>query len=141
MRRSAFGELQHRLLRSGISPVHIRRITDELSDHLEDLRFEALANGATVKDAHEEAKFRLGDQAEIADRILARTELKSWPYRHPHVARIYYPLAYVVLLTATPVFVGMANSTKLARWGVALMLSGAVTAGMLLCMQLAIVLT
>lgn len=141
MHRQHFAELQHRLLRSGVSTRHVRRIIAELGDHLEDLRIEALSNGAGNEDAQREAASRLGDQAHIAARILERNELRSWPYRYPLLARLYFPLAYVLLLTATPVFAGMANSTKLARWGVALMLSGAVTAAMLLFMQLAIVLT
>ncbi|MGI9203327.1 MAG: hypothetical protein ACR2Q3_04930 [Woeseiaceae bacterium] len=141
MHKRRFADLQHRLLGSGVAAIHVRRIIVELSDHFDDLRLEALANGASSEAAQKEAESRLGDQADIADRILERTELKSWPYRYPQIARIYFPLAYILLLTAAPVFVGMANSTKLARWGVALMLSGAVTAAMLLCMQLAIVLT
>ena len=140
MHSRRFANLQQKLLSSGVSAKHVRRIIVELGDHLEDLQIEALANGACEVDAHKEAASRLGNQAHIAARILERTELKSWPYRYPQLARIYFPLAYVLLLTAAPVFAGMANSTKLARWGVALMLSGAVTAAMLLCMQLAIVL-
>ncbi len=77
----------------------------------------------------------------IARQMLARTELKLWVYRYPRLARFYLPIAYLLLLPAAPVFAGAENATAIARWGTSLMVSAAVTAAMLLLMQIAITLT
>lgn len=113
----------------------------ELADHLEDLRLEALANGLSDGEADRQAVSRLGDPRLIAEKILEHTELKTWVYRYPRIARVYLPVAYLLLLPAAPVLVGIRNPAVVARWGAALMLSGAVTAAMLLFMELSIVLT
>ncbi len=141
MHNQSFAKLQSHLLRSGVEASHVKRITAELSDHLEDLRHECIREGASADEALEIAKSRLGDQKVIADRMLEFTELKTWVYRYPRIARAYLPIAYAVLLPVSPLFAGIANPSIVARWGAALMLSGAVTATMMLCMQLAIVLT
>ena len=141
MHRQSFDELRSHLLESGIAPKHVRRIASELNDHLEDLRLEALENGLSAHEAESHAVNRLGDQRVIAERILEHTEFRTWIYRYPRIARIYLPVAYALVLPAAPIFAGMANPSIVARWGAALMLSGAVTAGMFLMMQLSIVLT
>ena len=141
MHKHAFQELRSHLLKSGIAPGHVRRITSELSDHLEDLRPEALDSKLTADEAEAYALGQLGDQRVIAQRILEHTELKTWVYRYPRIACIYLPIAYALLLPASPVFAGMANPSIVVRWGAALMLGGVITAAMFLGMQLAIVLT
>ncbi len=141
MHRTSFTALQTHLLRSGVAASHVKRITTELSDHLEDLRHEAIREGISSDEALTVAERRLGDQQVIAGRILEFTELKTWVYRYPRVARVCLPIAYAVLLPVSPLFAGIANPSIVARWGAALMLSGAVTATMMLCMQLAIMLT
>ncbi len=141
MHKQSFKELRSHLLARGIAPKHVRRITTELGDHFEDLRIEALKSGLSACDADALAVNRLGDQRLIAERILAHTEFKTWVYRYPRVARFYLPFAYALLLPASPVFAGIRNPALIARWGAALMLSGAVTAAMFLFMQLSIVLT
>jgi hypothetical protein len=141
MHRQSFNELRSHLLESGIAPSHVRRITAELSDHLEDLKLEALENGLSAQESELHAVNRLGDQKIIAQRILAHAEFRTWIYRYPRIARIYLPVAYALVLPAAPIFAGMANPSIVVRWGAALMLSGAVTAGMFLIMQLSIVLT
>lgn len=141
MHKHSFKELQSHLLESGIAARHVRRITAELSDHLEDLRLEALESRLTADEADAYALEQLGDQKVIAQRILQHTELMTWIYRYPRVACVYLPIAYALLLPASPVFAGMANPAIVVRWGAALMLGGAITAAMFLGMQLAIVLT
>jgi len=141
MHNRSFREFRSHLLAQGIAPNQVRRITSELSDHLEDLRIEALDSGLSPDDALAHALKRLGNQELIAERILEHAEFKTWVYRYPRVARIYLPLAYALLLPATPIFIGIRNPALVARWGAALMLSGAVTATMFLFMQLSIVLT
>jgi len=141
MHRKSFTALKSHLIRSGVATSNVSRIIAELSDHLEDLRDEAIREGVPAAEALTVAERRLGDQQVIAARILEFTELKTWVYRYPRIARIYFPLAYAVLLPTSPLFAGIANPSIVVRWGAALMLSGAVTATMMLCMQLAIVFT
>ena len=141
MRSGHFATLESRLFASGVSPRYVRRIVQELEDHLDDLRAEALAGGMGEEEAITVSLARLGSQEDIAGRMLSNVELKAWIYRYPRLARLYLPVAYALMLPAAPVFAGIANPGKIMRWGAALMMSAGVTAAMLLCMQLAIVLT
>jgi len=136
-----FDSLRTALLESGVAPRHVRRIVAELDDHAEDLRAEAVAQGMSGEDACVYAMRRIGDQQQIASRILESADLRSWIYRYPRVARVYLPCAYALLLPALPVFAGFANPGIVLRWSAALMLSAGVTAGMLLALQLAIAVT
>jgi len=140
MRDRTFSELRHSLLASGIAPRHVRRMLIELHDHLDDLQQEAVQKGCDPFQAHQRALRAIGDQRLLARKILERPELKTWVYRYPRIARIYYPVAYVLLLPAAPVFAGVARASMIARWGAALMLSATVTAAMFLAMQLSIAL-
>ncbi len=141
MPEQTFETLRNELLGSGVAPRYVRRIVAELNDHLEDLRAEALARGIHEREAGEFALNAIGDQQQIAKRMLETAEFKIWIYRYPGIARFYLPVAYALLLPAAPMFACIANPRKLARWGTALMLSAGITAAMLLSMQLAIALT
>ncbi|MGI9262001.1 MAG: hypothetical protein ACR2QR_08195 [Woeseiaceae bacterium] len=136
-----FDVLRSELLEAGVAPRHVRRIVAELDDHAEDLRSEAYAQGMSGSDATGFALQRIGDQQQIAARILESSDLRCWIYRYPRVARFYLPIAYALLLPATPVFAGFANPGIVLRWGAALMLSAGVTAGIMLALQLAIAIT
>lgn len=140
MRDQTFSELRHSLLASGVAPRQVRRMLIELHDHLDDLQQEAVQKGCDPFQAHHRALRAIGDQRLLARKILERPELKTWVYRYPRVARIYYPVAYVLLLPTAPVFAGVARASMIARWGAALMLSATVTAAMFLAMQLSIAL-
>ena len=134
-------ELLPELLRSGMASRHARRMVSELADHLEDLAAEARSRGMSHEAAARHASERLGDCAAIVQGTRDYPELRTWIYRYPRLARLYFPLAYVLLLPAAPVFAGIANPGVVFRWMIALMLSAGVTAGMMLFMQLAIVAT
>ncbi len=140
MRDQTFSELRQSLLRSGVAARHVRRMLIELHDHLDDLQREGLARGIDPFQARDRALRTIGDQRVLAGKILERPELRTWEYRYPRIARICYPLAYVLLLPTAPVFAGVARASIIARWGAALMLSAAVTATMFLAMQLSIAL-
>ena len=140
MRDQTFSELRHSLLASGVAPRHIRRMLIELHDHLDDLQREALGKGCDPFQAHDRALRAIGDPRLLATRIIERPELRTWVYRYPRIARICYPVAYVLLLPAAPLFAGAARASMIARWGAALMLSATVTAAMFLAMQLSIAL-
>jgi hypothetical protein len=138
---SGFDALRAELLESGVAPRHVRRIVAELDDHLDDLCREARLEGMSETDARDWAMQRIGDQRQIARRMLASADLRAWVYRYPKIARWYLPVAYALLLPAYPVFAGIANAGIVLRWSAALMLSAGVTAGMMLILQLAIATT
>lgn len=127
-----FDELRQTLQESGIAPRYVKRMVLELHDHLDDLRREAVNRGSDPFEAQQSALQRIGDQQVLARKFLERPELKTWDYRHPRIAQLYYPVAYVMLLPFAPVIL---------RWGTALLLSATITAAMLLAMQLSISLT
>ena len=137
---STFGDLRRTLLDSGVAPRHVRRLILELHDHCDDLRNEALADGCDPLAATARAMRRMGDPQLLARKIIGMAELRTWAFRYPRIARVYYPIAYVLLLPAAPVFAGMARASMLARWGTALLLSATVTTAMFLGMQLSIAL-
>ena len=133
--------LQTGLLRSGVAPRHVRRTIDELSDHYEDLVEQGLSEGIDSRSARSGAMTMLGELEDIAQAVRAQPELRSWAFRFPRVAAVVYPLAFIMLLPAAPVFIGAAHANHLARWAVCLFLSGVVTAAMFLMLQMAITLT
>jgi len=136
-----FSSLRKQLLRSGIAPRHVRRTIDELEDHYEDLVEQALSDGVSRMEAHSSASERLGQVSDIAMAVQAQPELRSWAFRFPRVAALVYPLTYLALLPAAPVFLGYAYASYVVRWVACLFLSALVTAGMFLFLQLAITLT
>ena len=138
MRDQTFDEMRRSLLESGVASRHVRRMLAELQDHLDDLRQEAIESGCDAVAADNMALRKIGDRQLLARKILERPELRTWAYRYPRIARMYYPLAYVLLLPTAPVFTGVAKASLVARWGAALLLGATVTAAMLLGMQLSI---
>jgi len=141
MRELDLSRLQSELLRSGVAPRHVRRTVDELSDHYEDLVEQGLSEGLDSRSARCGAVTMLGEVEVIAQAVRAQPELRSWAFRFPRVAAVVYPLTFVMLLPAAPVFIGAAHANHLAKWVVCLFLSGVVTAAMFLMLQLAITLT
>lgn len=129
-----FTAMKQQMLAAGVSSSHVTRMVAELRDHLEDIESEAGANGISL----EQAASRLGDPDVLVNHVLARPELKSWVYRYPRIARAYLPMEYALLLPLAPLFAGAKSASAIARWGAALFLSAAVTAAMLLIMQLSI---
>lgn len=130
-----FDELRRQLTDAGVTQREISRTIDELRDHLEDIQLQEHGVGT------DDAIARLGSHQTIAEKLLAHRELCRWPYRYPRIARIYMPLAYMILLPAVPLFTGIAHASHVARWGVSLLLGAAITASMLLFMQLSITLS
>lgn len=139
--RPDFGGLQGHLLRSGLSPRHVRRTITELDEHFDDLVDEAVANGAGVQAAERRALQDLGDLHQIAAVIDERPELRSWAFHHPRIAVLLYPLACLAVLPAVPLIAGVTNATYLGRWMACAALSGVVTASIMLLLQLSITLT
>lgn len=141
MPRLDLAELENELLRSGMSPRHVRRTVGELRDHFEDLVDHALAEGTEPTTAQERALEELGNLNDVAAGMRSQPELRSWAYRYPYLALIVYPLTCLALLPAVPVVAGITHAGYLARWAACILLSGVVTAAIFLFMQLSITLT
>lgn len=140
MREIDFQPLVKRLLRKGLAPGHARRTVDELRDHYNDLVDQAVDAGAGSARARSLAAERLGAVDDFVAEMASRRELKTWPYRYPHLAVVVFPLGCLVMLPAIPVFAGIANAATLARWGISLLAAGLVTAAMMLVMWTSIIL-
>jgi hypothetical protein len=138
MRQPDFDALRTSLLRSGVALRNVRRAVAELSDHYDDLVDEAIAAGVDRVDAEERAHRELGDLNRIAAEIAARPELRSWAWHHPRLAVILYPIACVAVLPAVPLIAGISNAPAVGRWLTCALLSGLVTATMMLVLQLLI---
>ena len=141
MSRPDLGRLPARLLRSGVAPRHVQRTVAELDAHFDDLVDEALGNGSDRARAECRAIKQLGDIELLADVVCARPELRSWAANYPRIAIVIYPLACLAVLPAVPLIAGVANASHLARWIACALLSGIVTAAILLVLQLSITLT
>jgi hypothetical protein len=141
MSRPDLSSLQRRLLRSGVAPGHVRRTVEELDAHFDDLVDAALDSGIDRARAERQASKQLGDIDVIADAACSRPELRSWAADHPRFALVVYPLACLAVLPAVPLIAGIANASYVARWIACALLSGLVTATMLLVLQLSITLT
>ncbi|MGI9223016.1 MAG: HAAS signaling domain-containing protein [Woeseiaceae bacterium] len=141
MSRPELSRLRARLLRSGVAPRHVKRTVAELDAHFDDLVDEARGTGADRALAERQALEQLGDMDLLADAVCARPELRSWAANYPRIAVIVYPLACLAILPAVPLIAGVANASNLARWIACALLSGIVTATILLVLQLSITLT
>ncbi len=130
--------LRQDLIGAGIAPRHERRTIDELQDHYDDVVEQELEEGADRLSACKTALARLGPVEDIVGAIRARPELQSWAFRFPRLAACVYPLTFIALLPAAPVFIGYANANLVVRWTACLFMSALVTAGLFLFLQLAI---
>lgn len=138
MREPDFRSLAPRLLRNGIAPRHTHRAVNEIRDHYHDLVDAAMDSGLTASEARQLAARDLGSLDDIVTQMKARRELKSWAFRYPRAAVVFYPLACLAALPAMPVYAGIANAPVLARWGASLLVAGLFTLSLLLILQLSI---
>ena len=141
MPRPDLARLRSSLLRSGIALRHVQRAQLELDEHFVDLVDDAISSGMDRREAERRAVEELGDVDVIASAICARPELRSWAASFPRLALVFYPLACVAVLPAVPVIAGVANASHVVRWIACAIVSGFVTATILLVLQLSITLT
>lgn len=141
MPRPDLRQLRSRLLQSGVAPRHVKRTELELGEHFEDLVDSGMESGLDRRDAERRAMHALGDIELIAAEICARPELRSWAVNYPRLALVFYPMACVAVLPAVPIIAGVANASNVGRWIACALMSGLVTAAMLLVLQLSITLT
>lgn len=136
--RPDFSALRKELLSAGIAPGHVRRTLGELEDHFDDLVDEALAAGVGREAAERRALCALGQPADIGIAMRSKPELRSWAWRWPRLAMVFYPLACVAVLPAAPLIVGARHAPAIARWTFCMLLGGFVTVAMLLMLTLSI---
>jgi hypothetical protein len=84
-------DVQQRLLRRGIPSAYAQRLTDELNDHLKDLKEETMGNEAV-------ALTRLGELNQIAEMAVATYQRRSFLGRHPVAAALIFAVSPVVSL-------------------------------------------
>lgn len=75
------------LIRRGLPAWYVRRVAEELEDHQEDLEANALPGSES----------RLGNVAELADRIVAEFRASRFAGRHPALVFVIAPIPLVVL--------------------------------------------
>lgn len=134
-------KLRSRLLQSGVAPRYVKRAELELSEHFDDLVDSGMESGMGRPEAERQATLALGDFDLIAADICSRRELRSWASSYPRLALVFYPIACVAVLPAVPILAGVANASNVGRWIACVLMSGLVTAAMLLVLQLSITLT
>tara|TARA_R110002096_G_scaffold161007_3_gene327387 strand:- start:34893 stop:35318 length:426 start_codon:yes stop_codon:yes gene_type:complete len=133
-------DLTKKLLQSGISPRHARRAVSEIRDHYDDLVDFAIGDGVELVAAHQLAAQRMGPLDAIVAEMASRRELKTWVYRYPRLAVVFFPLACVAALPAMPLLAGIAHRNTIARWGGSFVVAAFITALMMLTLQLSILL-
>lgn len=138
MREPDFQRLVLQLEQHGIATRHARRTASELQDHYEDLVGALTAEGTAGEEAQVQASRRLGAMDDVVAEMSARRELKTWAFRYPYLAVVFYPLACIAALPAMPVIAGIANAPVVARWGVSMLAAGLLTAALMLLLQVSI---
>lgn len=140
MPRPDYTRFEADLLQAGIPARRVRRTILELDEHFDDIVGRARATGSPQSEAEEIALRDLGDLADVAAAVRSRPELRGWAHRFPYLALVVYPLSWLALLPTVPFVAGAAYAPQIARWAASVLLSGVVTAAMLLVLQLAIIL-
>ena len=139
MRDPDVRQLGQDLMQAGVAPGNVQRMLLEIRDHVDDLRDEAIACGASPRDAHAEALERIGDPYALTHAVAKNANLQTWMTRHSQLGRLCLPLACYLFLSSDDALVtDGSNASLIVRWGAALTLSAAVTGAMLLIMQLSI---
>ena len=134
MRSPKLNALTTSLRDGGVSAAYIARLVAELNDHYADLEHEERAIGREPAVAAVEALRRLGQPDTIAAEVLAKPELRSWPYRWPWIGRLLRPVLLLLLLPAVPVLACAGRGPAIARWSVSIGLGAVLTGGLLLAM-------
>ena len=80
------------LLLGGIAPKTVTRLLAELTDHIDDLKTQAIAEGKSELEANAYAHEAIGRETEIVSGFLERTELKSYSWRYPKAVFLAGPM-------------------------------------------------
>jgi hypothetical protein len=82
-------EVRNRLTESHLPPAYIRRVVEEIADHLEDLKEENMGTDASS---------RLGDPNEVAEAAITSFRRRSFLARHPTAAFLVFAILPLVML-------------------------------------------
>ena len=135
-----FNTLRRHLLAGGVAYSQARRMEQELRDHYSDLVGDLESQGLTIADARRIAAGELGSLDWIVEAACSDRRLLRWPLRYPLLGLIWLPVAFAA--AAVPTLDDAASgAVSMMRWGLILLASATITAGLLLAMQLAITLT
>lgn len=134
-RQPQFVELNRLLRQAGIMDRCSRRLIEELQDHYEDLRVEAIERGRDEAGASAAALREIGAPGDIAACAAQYRDLLCISRRYPLIGRMAGGLAFV---PALPVAFCAQRRDSIARWGASVGLAAMLTAGLLLCMQTAV---
>ena len=141
MPRVSLNALRTSLQDGGVSSAYIGRLLAELDDHYTDLEHDERESGREPAAAAVAALRRLGSQDAIAAEVLAKPELRSWPYRWPWIVRLIRPVMVLLLLPSLPILACADRGPAIARWSVSISLGAVLTAGLLLAMAQSILAT
>ncbi len=134
MPRVSLNALRTSLQDGGVSSAYIGRLLAELDDHYADLERDELTSGREPAVAAVAALRRLGRQDTIAAEVLAKPELRSWPYRWPWLVSLLRPVMVILLLPSLPILACVDRGPAIARWSVSIGLGALLTGGLLLAM-------
>lgn len=134
MARLCLNALRMSLQDGGVSSVYISRLLAELDDHYADLEHDERASGREPAAAAVAALRRLGRQDTIASEVLAKPELRSWPYRWPWLVSLLRPVMVLLLLPSMPILACADRGSAIGRWSVSIGLGALLTGGLLLAM-------
>ncbi len=124
-----------------MSSAYISRLLAELDDHYADLEQDERASGREPAAAAAAALRRLGPPETIAAEVLAKPELRSWPYRWPWLVSLLRPIMVLLLLPSLPILACADRGPAIARWSVSISLGAVLTGGLLLAMAQTILAT
>jgi hypothetical protein len=138
MLKPEFRDLERALLAADVAPRFVWRTIQELSDHFEDLRADAIQSGYRGREAGIVARRAMGSDTAILAAVTSRTELMRWPSRWPRCAALLDRACYYGLLPVVPFVYCTQHGSTIARWTASIGLATLVTGAMLFSMQLAI---
>lgn len=101
--------VERRLMELWCPPALMRRRLQELADHREDLKREALEEGLSEADAEARADALLGEPRTLAQQLALASRRSSWWGRHPFIGFCLLPPFAILLLVL---------SIMLIEWGV-----------------------
>lgn len=112
--RDLLQDLRDDLLRAGLSPRHVERYLQELSEHRADIAEHLSKIGVSPETALRQAEQRLGDREALLLPMLADRRFLSRAVRWPAIFYIVLPLAVqVALIAGGVIMLSFAASTGL----------------------------
>ena len=139
MREADFAAFEKQLIREGVAVTVAQRMTSELRDHHADIRDDLIQSGTPEADADYRASEALGSFDTLAEAAASRRELQNVFRRYPLLGCTVLPLACVAAGSVSALaYANQRITPAVARWSCFASISAAITAAMMLAMQLSI---